>query len=372
MNKAIIIFSGFNPRAAVSFIRTLETNGVTYGIIAKSEEDDIFLTKYSDRVFAVRSVMQLDAQDLKSSIESLQTRLKADEYIIAPSTEALNRFLLNNKAILTELNCYLPLVEKELYETISDKQSFGALCKTNNILVPDEFNNIDSTDPSFVAKPKTYLSKDNKVHTPILINGQKEKDNFLAQYNVDDFYFQEYITGESLYLLYYFYKNGDLVKFSQNNYMQQLDGKSIVGAESTDFHLSPESEKYEKLFRSLSFRGLVMVEVKRQDNNIYMIEANPRFWGPSQLFIDAGVNLFEAFLADIDIIPERPAFLPKNKNTKYFWHGGINYIDNEPQLAFHNYNRVQLQKNFADWLAADIYNRKDTKDLYKVEIERDL
>ena len=37
-----------------------------------------------------------------------------------------------------------------------------------------------------------------------------------------------------------------------------------------------------------------------------MIEANPRFWGPSQLFVDAGFNLFESFLFDYNIIETLP------------------------------------------------------------------
>jgi hypothetical protein len=35
------------------------------------------------------------------------------------------------------------------------------------------------------------------------------------------------------------------------------------------------------------FYGLVMIEVKEYDNQFYMIEANPRLWGPSQLILDA-------------------------------------------------------------------------------------
>ena len=33
-----------------------------------------------------------------------------------------------------------------------------------------------------------------------------------------------------------------------------------------------------------------------------MIEANPRFWGPSQFYHDCGIEFFELFLKDYDII----------------------------------------------------------------------
>ena len=68
-----------------------------------------------------------------------------------------------------------------------------------------------------------------------------------------------------------------------------------------------------------------MVEIKKQINVNYMIEANPRFWGPSQLFVDARMNFFEAFLHDFGFLPENPP--PFNFinaiHKKYFWFGGI-------------------------------------------------
>ena len=160
-----------------------------------------------------------------------------------------------------------------------------------------------------------------------------------------------------------------LEKFSQINYIQQPEGKSIIGAEESDFHLSQQSELYERLFKSVSFRGLVMVEVKQMNDKFYMIEANPRFWGPSQLFVDAGVNLFEAFLADYSVLPSRPV-LSSNYKTKYFWNGGIGYDDSRPQLVFHGYEKTEFDADFADWQAADVYNREDTKKLYEFEIRR--
>ena len=88
------------------------------------------------------------------------------------------------------------------------------------------------------------------------------------------------------------------------------------------FHLTSESTKYEKLFKEIKFTGFVMTEIKG-DN--FMIEANPRFWGPSQLFVDAKVNLFEAFLHDYNFISNKPPLVVSAlKDVIYFWYGGIN------------------------------------------------
>ena len=51
----VLIFSGYNPRATFSFLRTLVKNSVPFGIIASGKNDKIFLTKYKDNVLVVRS-----------------------------------------------------------------------------------------------------------------------------------------------------------------------------------------------------------------------------------------------------------------------------------------------------------------------------
>ena len=62
--NSIIIFSGFNQRAIIAFIRTLETHDIDYAIIAKSTDDEIFLTKYRNRVFSIRNTNKLDIADI--------------------------------------------------------------------------------------------------------------------------------------------------------------------------------------------------------------------------------------------------------------------------------------------------------------------
>ena len=125
--KCIVIFSGFNQRAIIAFLRTLKKNNLDYAIIAKPENDDIFLTDYKCRVLAIRKLVSLNLEDLIGSIKEVQRKHKADEYIIAPTTEALNRFLLDNKERFNNIGCEIPLVDKNLYELISNKYSFGKL-----------------------------------------------------------------------------------------------------------------------------------------------------------------------------------------------------------------------------------------------------
>jgi predicted ATP-grasp superfamily ATP-dependent carboligase len=370
MNKAIIVFSGHNPRAVISFLRTIDNLKVPYGIIASSDEDTIHLTDYSKSVLAVRSSMPLDIHDITDSIKKLQTSIQAQEYVIAPSTEALNRFLLHNRRKLEKLNCVIPLIDMEGYERISDKKSFAELCAGNGLKIPEEHKSLSQATIPFVAKPFKYYSSSGQTHAPVLVMDENQKNDFMNSYNTSDFYFQEFITGKSYYLLYYFYKDGDLKKLSQINYLQQPHGKSILAAKTSDFHESEESAKYEQLFKSVGYRGLIMIEVMKNKDGTYMIEANPRFWGPSQLFIDAGMNLFEDFLYDWELITERPKTDTRIKASRYYWYGGyIESLKNDGQVIYQSgYTPEEFKVEKDEWMAADVYNRRDTVKLFESEV----
>ena len=365
-NKIVIVFSGYNERALISFLRTLDGVGIDYAIIASSKYDSIFLTEYKNSVIVTREKEDLSICDIIKNIALVKRTSKYNKCLIAPSTEALNRFLLDNKDKLEKEGCEIPLVGKDLYEKISDKYKFRNICIENGILVPDEYENVEFAKLPFVAKPKEYASKEGKSHKPMLVFEEEDRKSFIKEFDADDFYYQKFIGGKSFYLLYYFSKEGDVYRFSQENHIQQPEGKSIIGAISSDFHLSDESKKYEKLFKKIGFVGLVMVEVKNFDEKNYMIEANPRFWGPSQLFIDAGINLFMPFLFDHDLSGDINCAKKGKKNIRYFWSNGLrDVILTGGKVAYHNYDYNLYENDIEKWKRADIYNRSDTIKLYK-------
>lgn len=370
VSKCIIIFSGYNQRAVIAFIRTLAKNNLCYAIIAKSEKDSILTTEYKDRVVAIRNNLPLVLEEILQVLKLVKQKYELDEYIIAPSTEALNRFILKNRICFENEGYTIPLVNNNLYELISDKYSFGKLCCENKILVPKEFNINETIIFPFVAKPKAYFSNSkSEILNPVIIKNEDEKNSFVEKYNIEDFYFQEYINGKSIYLLYYFSKKGKIFKFSQENFIQQPEGKSIVAAVSSNFHHSSESKKYEDLFRKLKFFGLIMLEVRKSNNKCYMIEANPRFWGPSQLFVDANVNFFHAFLYDYKLISIEPKFKEPSEVIKYFWYGGIvDIFKKKKKLMFHQMNENKLMEQLPDWLLYDIYRRYDSINIFKEEV----
>lgn len=366
MKSIIIIFSGYNQRAIIAFLRTLKENGLDhYAIIASSDKDMIFRTVYSDKVFYTRRNIYLDLQEISNAIDFIRNRTNAEKAFIAPSTEALNRFILKYRTTFEEHNCIIPLVEEKLYEQISDKESFWKLCKNSGLVVPKEVLIGSEYKEPVVAKPKKYFSPKGSVLSPVLIQTEEEFKLFMNEYDIDDFTYQEFVTGESYYLLYYFARNGDSYCFSQKNIAQQLGGKSIVAACCAVLHEGNGiAVQYDEFFKKINFYGLVMVELRRKNNEYYMIEANPRFWGPSQLFCDSGFNFFEFFLYDygfLNVLEERRPDL----ETKYFWRGGIKENGGQNgDCVWYGEGKNFFGENKKAFLQSDIYMRPDTMKIY--------
>ncbi len=361
----IVVFSGYNQRAVIAFLRTLENKKVDFQVIAASHDDQIFFTPYKKKVVYTRKIKNLDLDDIITGLKKIS---QDDRNIIAPSTEALNRFLLENREQIESLGFQIPLVEKQLYEMISDKEKFVKICRENNIRVPREFKFTSVFEKPLVAKPKSYVGSKGEIVSPIFILNQEAQTNFMKHYIVDDFDYQEYLReGRSVYLLFYFDKDGDYKLLSQENYIQQPGGKSMQCATvSDDYKNKTVVDPFVRLFGKLNFRGFVMVEIKVTKNGYYMIEANPRFWGPSQLFCDANFNLFECFLYDYGVLTSKPH--QNLKQVYYYWSNGIPPEKmEESDVVFHGDGKEVFRRNLETIKSKEIYDREDTREIYKIE-----
>jgi len=367
--KSIVIFSGYNQRAIISFLRVAQKHNIPFIIIAKSETDSILDTAYKKYVKYVRKKTELDLINIKCILDEIKSKGVFDEYVILPSTEYLNRFLLKNKKELKEMNITVPLVDEQIYHLVSDKYSFGNLCKKNGIKTPQELSINEVNSFPVVVKPRCYFTSDGKIISPQIIKDMPELINFMSQNCPDDFYMQQYIKGESYYLLYYFCKDGKFECFSQKNILQQSRGKSIIAAVPADIHEKDISKKFVELFKSINFTGLVMVELRFFDGEYYMIEANPRLWGPSQLFVDSGKQFFELFLYDCGFNVQIDKSSCPRTNTKYFWMGGlVETLYRYGEIVFHIEDHNLFEKEFRYFLSNDVYLRDDTENIFAKEI----
>ena len=339
-----------------------------YAIIARNDSDPIFQTRYGANVIYVRTSDTLDLALLERCVDMAKSACHADRVLIAPSTEALNRFLLEQREALMAVQAVIPLSDKSCYESISDKAAFTELCKVAGMLVPLEYPRLELAPLPFVAKPRQYTGTDGKAHSPVLVFDEAQRKSFMARFNPEDFYFQEYVEGDSVYLLYYLTTGGQVYRFSQENLVQQPEGKSILAARSAHHHEEAISSEYEALLRSIGFTGLVMVELRLCASGYCMIEANPRFWGPSQLFVDAGVNFFTYLLQDYGLC-EPQSQVPATNEVKYLWFGGLfESLKNGGELSFIGIAPNSFYADFYEWMSHDVYKRNDSLNAFRREL----
>ncbi|MCX6307671.1 MAG: hypothetical protein NTY32_02180 [Bacteroidia bacterium] len=365
IQKAFLIFSGYNQRAVVAFCREATRLRVPFCILANSDEDTILKTSYKDHVYAIRSEKLLIKADLDACIVKTKAATNFTDFVILPSSEFLVRFFLENRAYYQRLNCTIPLVSSELYAKISDKYSFGKLCEANGLLLPMEFENPENLSFPFVAKPRLYFSNNNaRTLNPFLILSERDWNDFLQKEDTGAFYYQEFIDGSCYYLLCYLSLTQKDVCYSQKNLVQQAGGKSMIVAQSSDIHHLPIAHKYVGMLKKEGFEGLIMIELKKKGDEFVMIEANPRLWGPSQLFVDAGVPIFEAFIQDQGF-EIHTSGRSEIKESMYFWHGGIvEDRKNGKEIAYHEYTPELLDENLEQLLACEVYLREDTKEIF--------
>lgn len=364
--KSVLIFTGFNTRAVIAFLRTLVARDVHFVLVASSPEDPIFETDYGEGVVITRPDIALDQTVFRSIFNEVTKRHPDHEFLIAPTSEALNRFLLVNPELYEGGAFTLPLAGQETYLCVSDKLPFIELCQEFDLPVPEAVSLASEGSFPIVAKPRYYIGEHTGAYLkPEILESESDVDAFRRNHDEREFIYQAFVDGHSFYLLMYLPRRGNPTVISQENLVQQPGGASILAAEISYIHERIDWQTYAEALRQVGFHGLIMIELRGRDGDYRMIEANPRFWGPSQLFVDAGCNLFEALLADYGLLPSRYARQPKPAKCRYFWDDGHAFNGDEiDRLAFHRITQQAFLSDYAEWDAYNLFDRPDTRALY--------
>lgn len=370
-NKAVLIYSGYNDRAVIAWIRFFSQQNIPFFIIARDDFDYIHLTPYKRYIVKVRKTKKLSISELIEVRDKINNTHPSSfsSFLLLPSSEYLNRFFLQFQSELKLENIEIPLVNVKIYEKISDKFFFWELCRAENIPVPREYAFESVMDFPVVIKPRRYFGANHRVYSkPVMVHDRKKLKEFFEKNNPEEFYIEQFVAGKSYYLLMYMMKNGEALIYSQENLLQQSDGRSIVGAVSSDIHHHEIANLYTNLLRKLNFHGLIMIEIRLSNDTFYMIEANPRIWGPSQLILDSGMLIMDYFAMENGLqstISSQKLYIP---GTKYFWMGGLlEDLRLGKRITFYNYDEIKFFQEYHHWMTSDIYFRKDTLQIFLKE-----
>ncbi|MBA0216997.1 hypothetical protein H0248_06400 [Pectobacterium brasiliense] len=357
-----VIFSGANERAVIACCRHFSKKNINFSIISRPVNDIILLSKYRKNVDSSRKSDSLLIDDMARCVTEIRDMYPSDNLIFLPTTESIIRVVLENKNLLTSKGLDIHLVDLDVYLNISEKSLFLNYARKFSIDIPRELISPKISDIPFVAKPKAEFSSKNniKIYPKLVFNEIDLQDIVDSEYK-DDYFFQSYIDGNSYYYLIFVCPDGICDIAYQKNLLQQGNGKSIIAAELCECPDRVFEDKIISLLNSLGFFGFIMVEVMQHKGITYLIEANPRLWGPFDLALKAGLLPENIFFKRITGL--------KYKKAKYIWLTGLidslsrkdnirNYIDSKSKIYF-----------IFSFILSDFYFKLDTIGIFLHEVK---
>lgn len=361
--KSFVVFSGGNDRAVIGFLRALHLCGRRAQIVARTFEDRILRSSFRRDVTWVRPTHDLSLDIFSECIRRVRVETGDSKLVVLPSTEFFNTFLLRHRHEIEEMGCVIPLVGAPLYAQLTEKRSAADFFSAIGLSLPREIHTSMGFVSPMVAKPFHNISPMGQSLYPHLLNTHSLVETFLDMHDTKDYFFQEYVQGDSLYLLFYLSRMEEHnFVWSQRNLLQQPDGKSMLLAEPSNFHESDTAGRIVRALRNAGFHGLGMVEVIRTPDREVFIEMNPRIWGPVQFCLDQAQPILQAFIGEV-LYDDPLHFVhcqSRLRRSKYFWLGGLLETLRTGQSPAWHITRRSLFSAILHNLVCDVYLRKDS------------
>jgi hypothetical protein len=324
--KSFLVLGGANDRAVLAFLRALTMCGERAHIVARTPADRVLRTRYRDDVEVIREDNSLSLSLLTSWFEHIRAMGVDGKLVILPSSEYLNHFLLEHRTAIEALGAEVPLVDNRTYDLLTGKQSSTEFFASKGLRVPRQYSSLAEAQLPMVAKPIRNVGSKGLTLYPMLLRTNRELEAFRTRDDVSDFFLQEFVEGESLYLLFYLARDlKTSFAWSQRNLLQQPQGKSMLLAEADEMHQSPEAARILGILREVGFHGLGMIELIFSNRGPVFIEKTPRPWGPIQFCLDQQQPLLQAFVGDcLHDDPHRfTGVAGRKRRSHYIWLGGL-------------------------------------------------
>ncbi|HEX5314674.1 MAG TPA: hypothetical protein VFX38_07220 [Gammaproteobacteria bacterium] len=364
MASAFLVFSGSNDRAVLAFLRVLERCGERPCIVAWTAGDRVFRSRYRRYVVHTRESNVLDEEHFERCIEAVRRNSGTREFVVLPSSEYLNTFLLNHRGAVEAMGCRVPLVSRETYFQLTDKESAARMFAAGGYCIPAEYVSPRELRFPLVAKPRRNLGSGGRLLYPQFVGSAADFSRFQSRFDAPDFFFQEHVCGESFYLLFHLSRSSKTdVVYSQHNLLQQPGGKSILVAAGANLHETEFGRSTVEFLRKLGFHGLGMIEFIQRDGEMVFIEMNPRIWGPSQLCADDSIPMLESFIGE-QLDRDAGRYVSRSRRSSlrrsYVWLGGIMQSLCRARLPVRLGNQPVWPTLIAHGLRDDVYLRRDS------------
>ena len=303
-----------------------------------------FRTKYSDRHYIIERSAYLE------SVLDILRKDNIDLFIPIHSNEM--NIVLQNKHKAARALAYWGSYES--FKILNDKNRLYGLARELNINVPERYNNIEEAQVQCVIKPVNQSSSKGVRYFFDQEKLDKAKSDLGSK---KDIIIQEYIRGEGVgYSV--FAKNGKIVTGFGH---KRLAEYPISGGSSV-YRENYENEEIrtisEKILIATKWSGFAMFEFKLTPNNeIYLIEVNPRIWGSINQGLQNGVNYFEDILGKASFVTNSDRGNIKTYLSPLIYLSLLKYLQQlnfKPILtfignAFHNRADINIFSDFKGW-----------------------
>lgn len=252
-------------------------------------------TRYCSSVLLVEN----PKRDKQKHIQTLSTIIKSNKIdLFIPVDSSMYGEYIKNKKLFGDAFSYVG--EYSIYDKLHDKSKSQALAKILAIRIPKFYANIENSKIPFVIKPINqssakgvkYITSENQ-RTKVKLDSDKL------------FVYQEYVKGIGCgYSV--FAKNGEIITGGGHIRLAELPisgGSSVYRA---NYYNEEMIAIAKKILKNTNWSGFAMFEFKlTPENEIVLIEVNPRIWGSINQGLQNGVNYFESLFGNKTIQTKR-------------------------------------------------------------------
>lgn len=320
----VVIFTGANERAVGAFCRSLQRDHIDFVLITRNAQDLLYRTRLQRHLFAQRTLDALDENEFKRLLLDVKAHYPKRALTLAPSAESINRLLLGMQDWMEREGIQGITVSPAIYRLFSDKEKLLAAAVTVGLEIPAAVEQLSESQIPFVLKPRVESGAHGQRIYPLLVRNVAEYSEHAVSYDAKRYLIQRYIDGQSFYYVY-FRNDAGVVALFQRNIVQQAAGKSMVAAELVRCPDADTNQRLRVLLEQHEYCGFIMFEVMESAGRHFLIEANPRLWGPMQLALENGFRA--SWLVQARHTPPQMTtplrFLGLWRRDKYLWLGGF-------------------------------------------------
>lgn len=223
-----------------------------------------------------------------------------DEYIsnlsLLCKNETIDLFLPVHSNYIGEIikkrdlfgRCFSYCGDFESYILLHDKLNLYSIATKLEIRVPINYHNIESAVIPFVAKPKNKSAAKGVYY----INTEKDKENLLRVPS-SDYLYQSFIKGTGCGYSLFAREGKILIGYGHIRLGEYpvSGGSSIYRA---GYFVEEMKTIADLLLSEVKWSGFAMLEFKiTPQNDLILIEVNPRIWGSINQGLQNGVNYFK-------------------------------------------------------------------------------